>query len=77
MTNARCFDHEGLGQLQNICQLLPCYIFARESIANLICSVAMSLYDIVDRKEVEDVGHFVVRCEYVAEERLMGEREEG
>ena len=37
----------------------------------------MSLYDIVDRKEVEDVGHFVVRCEYVAEERLMGEREEG
>ena len=77
MTNARCFDHEGLGQLQNICQLLPCYIFARESIATLICSVAMSLYDIIDREEVEDVGHFVVRCKYVAEERLMGERAEG
>ena len=32
--------------------------------------------------EVEDVGHFVLRCEYVAEEReriegLMGEKEEG
>ena len=31
---------------------------------------------------VEDVGHFVLRCEYVAEEgermgRLMGEKEEG
>ena len=32
--------------------------------------------------EVEDVGHFVLQCEYVAEERermegLMGEKEEG
>ena len=32
--------------------------------------------------EVEDIGHFVLRCEYVAKkrermERLMGEREEG
>ena len=27
-------------------QLLSCYVFAQESIAPLICSVAMSLYDI-------------------------------
>ena len=59
LINVRHFDHEGLCQLQSlylmktfmvktscICQLLSCYVFARESVALLNCSVTMSLYDI-------------------------------
>ena len=30
-----------------LCQLLFCYMFTQESVAPLICSVAMSLYDII------------------------------
>ena len=39
------------------CQLLSCYVFARELIASLICSIAMSLYDITSWNNVLPTIH--------------------